>query len=127
VAFTTICQFRARLIRFHHGDYIKFNGGVGGISIPVENKSIELEWCSRAALDVFGHFHQIVMWRRGSVMGARWIQRLRRQLKAGVVSAWIAVAGCGYPTHAIDGGIVHSSKNMGVNLIRQVNNDLACQ
>ncbi len=46
-------------IRFHHGHMVKFQGGVGGIYIPV-NKAInqwnKIEW---ADLDVFGHFHQM--------------------------------------------------------------------
>jgi hypothetical protein len=50
-------------VRFHHGDNIFFNGGTGGISIPT-NKSIA-QWnkARRAALDVFGHYHQFAdMW-----------------------------------------------------------------
>lgn len=45
-------------IRFHHGDDIKYQGGVGGITIPV-NKAIN-EWnkSQKAYLDVFGHWHQ---------------------------------------------------------------------
>lgn len=45
-------------IRFHHGHQMKYQGGVGGISISV-NKAIA-QW-NRATpdvnLDVFGHFH----------------------------------------------------------------------
>jgi hypothetical protein len=45
-------------IRFHHGDGLKYQGGVGGLTIPVEkaisawNKSP-----ARADLDIFGHWH----------------------------------------------------------------------
>lgn len=46
-------------IRFHHGHMVRYQGGVGGIYIPV-NKAIgqwnKIEW---ADLDVFGHFHQM--------------------------------------------------------------------
>ena len=47
-------------IRFQHGHMVKYNGGVGGITIPV-NKAIG-EWNKgiRADLDCFGHFHQLV-------------------------------------------------------------------
>jgi hypothetical protein len=48
-----------RRLRFHHGDSLKFFGGIGGLSIPVE-KSIA-QWNkspNRAALDLFGHWHQ---------------------------------------------------------------------
>lgn len=46
-------------IRFHHGHAINYNGGVGGITIPV-NKAIA-QWNQAdkdVDLDVFGHFHQ---------------------------------------------------------------------
>ena len=44
-------------VRFHHGHQINYQGGVGGITIPV-NKSIA-QWNKARAvnLDVFGHFH----------------------------------------------------------------------
>ena len=48
-----------RRLRFHHGDSLKFFGGIGGLSIPVE-KSIA-SWNkspNRADLDLFGHWHQ---------------------------------------------------------------------
>lgn len=45
-------------IRFHHGHNIRYGGGIGGLTIPV-NKAIaqwnKLRW---ADLDCFGHFHQ---------------------------------------------------------------------
>jgi hypothetical protein len=45
-------------IRFHHGDYVRFYGGIGGPLTPV-NKSL-LEWNKniRADLTCIGHFHQ---------------------------------------------------------------------
>ena len=49
-----------RDIRFHHGDNIRYGGGVGGISIPV-NKAID-KWnkARTAYLDIFGHWHQYI-------------------------------------------------------------------
>lgn len=46
------------IVRFHHGHSVKYNGGVGGLYIPV-NKAIG-QWnkARQADLDVFGHFHQ---------------------------------------------------------------------
>lgn len=51
------------LIRFHHGHNIRYQGGVGGLTIPV-NKAIN-DWNKQERyravnLDVFGHFHQYV-------------------------------------------------------------------
>lgn len=48
-----------RKIRFHHGDGLRYQGGIGGLTIPTEkaiaswNKSP-----NRADLDLFGHWHQ---------------------------------------------------------------------
>lgn len=49
-----------RTIRYQHGHMVKYNGGVGGIYIPV-NKAIG-EWNKgvHADIDMFGHFHQQV-------------------------------------------------------------------
>lgn len=51
--------FDKYLIRFHHGDSMRYGGGVGGLTIPV-NKAIN-QWnkIRHAYLDVFGHFHQL--------------------------------------------------------------------
>jgi hypothetical protein len=60
-------------VRFHHGDSMRYGGGVGGIHVPV-NKSIAA-WnkSRRAAVDFFGHFHQFTWNNRwvcnGSVIG----------------------------------------------------------
>jgi hypothetical protein len=56
--YLNIQNIMGRKVRFHHGDGIRYQGGVGGISIPV-NKAIgqwdKVEMCD---LDVFGHYHQ---------------------------------------------------------------------
>lgn len=51
--------FDSYVVRFHHGDSMRYGGGVGGLTIPV-NKSIN-QWnkIKHAYLDVFGHFHQL--------------------------------------------------------------------
>jgi hypothetical protein len=60
-------------VRFHHGDHIRYSGGVGGISIPVNKKLSQWNKARVASLDVFGHYHQFVdMWRwvcNGCVVG----------------------------------------------------------
>lgn len=45
-------------VRFHHGDHINYQGGVGGISIPVNKAIAAWNKTDTAALDIFGHFHQ---------------------------------------------------------------------
>ncbi len=53
-----VCKIMGRLVRFHHGDGLRYNGGIGGITIPV-NKSIS-QWqkVQSVDFDVFGHWHQ---------------------------------------------------------------------
>ena len=46
------------MLRFHHGHSIRFYGGVGGITIPVNKAIAQWNKARRADVDVFGHFHQ---------------------------------------------------------------------
>lgn len=43
--------------RFHHGHQINFQGGVGGITIPVNKAIAQWNKAKVADLDTFGHFH----------------------------------------------------------------------
>jgi len=45
-------------VRFHHGDSVRYSGGVGGLSIPM-NKAIQ-QWDKgvKAKLSINGHYHQ---------------------------------------------------------------------
>jgi hypothetical protein len=45
-------------VRFHHGDCIKFGGGIGGVHIPLRKKIAQWNKQKMAAFDVLGHFHQ---------------------------------------------------------------------
>lgn len=57
----TYVEVFGKTVRYHHGDKIKYKGGVGGITIPV-NKAIEQWNKGRAAyLDIFGHWHQALL------------------------------------------------------------------
>ena len=55
-----ICEVQGWKVRFHHGDAIRYSGGVGGISIPC-NKAIQ-QWqkSTRCDCDIFGHWHQFL-------------------------------------------------------------------
>jgi hypothetical protein len=46
------------LVRFTHGDSIKFGGGVGGLTVPANKKIHKWDQTQKAYLTVFGHFHQ---------------------------------------------------------------------
>lgn len=49
-----------RPVRFHHGDKIKYGGGVGGITIPINKAVAQWNIARRSYLDIFGHFHQFL-------------------------------------------------------------------
>lgn len=46
------------VLRYHHGHAIRYGGGIGGISIPVNKAIAQWNRGRRADLDVFGHWHQ---------------------------------------------------------------------
>ncbi len=49
-----------KMIRFHHGDAVRYQGGVGGITIPVLKAIKEWNTGRHADLDVFGHWHTMI-------------------------------------------------------------------
>jgi hypothetical protein len=58
-AYHTYIQMYDTTLRFHHGHRMKYGGGIGGITIPI-NKRIAAWNKGRAAdYDCFGHFHQL--------------------------------------------------------------------
>lgn len=46
-------------IRFHHGDYVKYQGGIGGLTIPLNKAIAQWNKARPAYLDVLGHWHQL--------------------------------------------------------------------
>lgn len=44
-------------IRFHHGDRIKFGGGINGIGVPAYRFIANANTKRRAYADIYGHFH----------------------------------------------------------------------
>ena len=44
-------------IRFHHGNRIRYGGGVGGIHIPLRKAIAQWNKAKHADLDVLGHWH----------------------------------------------------------------------
>lgn len=47
-------------IRFQHGHMVKYGGGVGGLTIPLNKAIAQWSKARHADLDVLGHFHQLV-------------------------------------------------------------------
>ena len=61
------------VIRFHHGHAIRYAGGVGGITIPVNKAIGQWQKMKNADVDCFGHWHQYMPLRNfvanGSMIG----------------------------------------------------------
>lgn len=51
-------EVNGKVVRFHHGDDLKYQGGVGGLTIPVEKAIAQWNRAIKADLDIFGHWHQ---------------------------------------------------------------------
>jgi intein/homing endonuclease len=47
-----------KTLRIHHGDGLQYQGGVGGLTIPVEKAIAAWNKGVPADLDIFGHWHQ---------------------------------------------------------------------
>lgn len=58
------------VLRFHHGDNVRYAGGVGGLTIPL-NKAIS-QWnkAKHADLDIIGHWHQRMSTKNSVVNGS---------------------------------------------------------
>lgn len=52
-----IQEIQGRRVRFHHGDAMRFQGGTGGITIPVNRAISEWDKSEPADFDIFGHWH----------------------------------------------------------------------
>jgi transposase-like protein len=53
-SYQTIYDLR---VRYSHGHQVKYNGGVGGITIPVNKAIAQWNKARKVDLDIFGHFH----------------------------------------------------------------------
>jgi hypothetical protein len=52
-----IQTIQGRKVRFHHGDGLRYNGGVGGITIPVNKSIAQWDKATPVDFDIFGHWH----------------------------------------------------------------------
>lgn len=61
------------VVRYHHGHEIRYQGGIGGIAVPVAKAIAAWNRSRPADLDLFGHWHQWMNYGRfvsnGSVIG----------------------------------------------------------
>ena len=49
-----------RVICFHHGDHLKYGGGIGGLTIPVEKALAQWSKGKYFDMSIFGHWHQFM-------------------------------------------------------------------
>jgi hypothetical protein len=52
-----IQEIMGRKVRFHHGDGMRYQGGVGGITIPVNKAIAQWDKVQAVDFDIFGHWH----------------------------------------------------------------------
>lgn len=45
--------------RFHHGHYVNYGGGIGGITIPLNKKIAQWNKAEKVDYDFIGHWHQM--------------------------------------------------------------------
>lgn len=57
-------------LRFHHGDTIGYQGGVGGVTIPLNRWIGRSNEQVRADMDFIGHFHQLTFHRNFTINGS---------------------------------------------------------
>lgn len=56
-SYFNLLEVYGRTIRFHHGDGIRYKGGVGGITVPLNKAIAQWNKGKPAYLDVMGHWH----------------------------------------------------------------------
>ncbi|KKK87082.1 hypothetical protein LCGC14_2756790, partial [marine sediment metagenome] len=56
-----VCEINGRMVRFHHGDGLRYNGGIGGITIPVNKSIAQWQKVQPVDFDIFGHWHQFTL------------------------------------------------------------------
>jgi hypothetical protein len=59
-SYLTYVPIYDKVVRFHHGDAVSYQGGVGGITVPLRKKIAKWDEGRQADLDVMGHFHQLL-------------------------------------------------------------------
>jgi hypothetical protein len=56
-SYFTYLNIYEKKIRFHHGHNVKYNGGIGGLTIPLIKYIFRINQQINADLDCIGHFH----------------------------------------------------------------------
>lgn len=63
-------MIQGRLVRFHHGDAIRYSGGVGGPTIPINKAEAQWDKGRKADYSFFGHLHQFIPYGKWNMNGS---------------------------------------------------------
>ncbi len=63
-------QVYDKVLHFHHGDELKYQGGVGGLGIPLLKRVPAWDLVKRADVHCIGHWHQLLDYGRAVVNGS---------------------------------------------------------
>lgn len=56
-SYHTFLDIYGKTVRLHHGDGLRYEGGIGGLTVPVEKAIASWNKARVADLDIFGHWH----------------------------------------------------------------------
>jgi hypothetical protein len=95
-------------LRFHHGDAIKYGGGIGGVTIPLIKYIHRLNGQRYAHGDFIGHYHQLTPYNRaskfainGSLIGFNpYALRIGASPEPPLQNFQLVAAGKGFTVHA---------------------------
>ena len=68
--YTTYLDVLGQTLRFHHGDAVRYQGGIGGLTIPLTKWMHRTDQGIKADHTFCGHFHQLTMGPGFSVNGS---------------------------------------------------------
>ena len=68
--YTTYLEVLGQTLRFHHGDAVRYQGGIGGLTIPLTKWMHRTDQGIKADHTFCGHFHQLTMGPGFSVNGS---------------------------------------------------------
>jgi hypothetical protein len=66
----TYAEIFGLTFRFTHGDSVGYQGGIGGLTIPLKKRCLAWDKSRRADVTVLGHFHQLHHWGYATVNGS---------------------------------------------------------
>ena len=69
-SYHTLVELYGKTLRFNHGHFVKYGGGIGGLTIPMLKALNGWDTSRRADLTCIGHYHQFLSHRRFVVNGS---------------------------------------------------------